>query len=141
MRGNIEQSCPQVAGLVSVTNSAVLQANLPATGFSCPAGHGTSGNNGSCRTYSVPLLDNNVIWQNRSFYIGVGAFGTGNQNQQKMVTLLNSSFPGRLRRQLQARQASAPAPLRQATGTSACAVIPGQPITLAEESSLPLSQC
>jgi len=91
---NNEQSCPQVAGLVSVTNSAILEANLPATGFSCPAGHGTSGNNGSCRTYSVPLLDNNVIWQNRSFVIGVGNFGTGNQVQQKIVTLLNSSFTG-----------------------------------------------
>jgi hypothetical protein len=85
-----ERSCSQIAGLVSVTNSAVLQANLPTTGFSCPAGHGTSGNNGSCRTYSAPLLDNNVIWQNRSFYIGVGAFGTGNQVQQKVVTLYNS---------------------------------------------------
>jgi hypothetical protein len=88
---NNEQSCPQVAGLVSVTNSAVLQANLPGSGFSCPAGHGTAG---SCRTYSVPLLDNNVIWQNRSFVVGVGDFGTGNKSQQKVVTLLNSSFPG-----------------------------------------------
>ena len=45
---------------------------------------------GSCRTYSVPLLDNNVIWQNRSFFIGVGGLGAGNQNQQKVVTLYNS---------------------------------------------------
>jgi hypothetical protein len=86
---NGAQSCPQVAGLVSVTNSAVLQANLPsaASGFSCPAGHGSGD---SCRNYSVPLLTNNLIWKNRSFYIGVGNFGTGNQSQQKVVTLYNS---------------------------------------------------
>ena len=92
--GTTEQSCPQVAGLVSVTNSAVLQANLPASGFSCPSGHGTSGNNGSCRTFSVPLLDNNVIWQNRSFVINVGGKGTGTQSLQKVVSLYNSSFTG-----------------------------------------------
>ncbi|HKV81700.1 MAG TPA: choice-of-anchor D domain-containing protein [Candidatus Sulfotelmatobacter sp.] len=80
-------SCPQVAGLVSVTNSAILHANLPASGFSCPAGHGTAG---SCREYSVPLLANDVIWQNRSFRIGVGGFGPGTTNQQKVVTLFNN---------------------------------------------------
>ncbi|PYX32859.1 MAG: hypothetical protein DMG80_07120, partial [Acidobacteria bacterium] len=85
----LEQSCPQVSGLVSVTNSAVLSANLPTSGLTCPVGHG---NADSCRNYSVPLLTNNVIWQNRSFYIGVGGFGdpTKNQNQQKGVTLYNS---------------------------------------------------
>ena len=76
---------------MSVTNSLVLQANLPATGFSCPTGHGTSGNNGSCRSYSVPLLDNNVIWQNRSFYVGVTKpSGTGTTGQQSTVALFNS---------------------------------------------------
>jgi len=84
---NGTQSCPQVAGLVSVTNSAVLQANLPTSGFTCAAGHGSGA---TCRTYSVPLLDNNVIWQNRSFFIGVGGLGAGNQNQQKVVTLYNA---------------------------------------------------
>lgn len=88
---NGSQSCPQVAGLVSVTNSAILQANLPTTGFSCPAGHGTAGNNGSCRSYSVPLLANDVIWQNRSFFIGVGGFGQATQNQQKVVALFNAN--------------------------------------------------
>ncbi len=80
-------SCPQPAGLVSVTTSAILRANLPTSGFSCPAGHGTAG---SCREYSVPLLANNVIWQNRSFRIGVGGFGPGTTNQQKVVTLFNN---------------------------------------------------
>jgi len=83
------QSCPQVAGLVSVTNSTVLTSNLP-NNVTCPTGHGTTGSNGSCIKYSVPLLANNVIWQNRSYFIGVGDFGTGQQNQQKTVTLYNS---------------------------------------------------
>ena len=84
---NGSQSCPQVAGLVSDTNSPVLKANLPSSGFSCPPGHGSSG---SCRNFSAPLLYNNVIWQNRSYFIGVGGLGTGNQNQQNVVTLYNS---------------------------------------------------
>ncbi|MDE3011964.1 MAG: choice-of-anchor D domain-containing protein, partial [Pseudomonadota bacterium] len=83
------QSCPQVAGLVSVNNSPVLQANinqLPANAFSCPPGHGSGG---SCFYNSIPLMLNDVIWQNRSFYIGVGGFGpaAANQNQQHVVTL------------------------------------------------------
>ncbi len=35
---NGSRPCPQVAGLVSVTNSAVLAANLPAT-ITCPPNH------------------------------------------------------------------------------------------------------
>ncbi len=52
--------------------------------------HRNSGSNGSCRNVSYPLLYNNVFWQNRSFYIGVGALGTGTQNQQNVVTLYNA---------------------------------------------------
>jgi MBG domain (YGX type)/Bacterial Ig domain len=101
----LEQSCPQVAGLVSITNSPVLVANLPAT-VTCPPGHGT---NGSCVNYSVPLLANNVLWQNRSFVVGVpSSMGTGNQSQQKVVTLYNSAFNG--------TSASVPAASQAATG-------------------------
>jgi len=87
--GNGSQSCPQVAGLVSVTNSAVLQANLQTlAGFSCPSGHGTSG---SCGHYSVPLLYNNVIWQNRSFFIGVTPpSGTGSTGLQSIIGLFDA---------------------------------------------------
>lgn len=89
------QSCPQVAGLVSVSNSPVLQANiglLPAnTPLTCPAGHGVAipGGQPSCYYNSIPLLFNDAIWQNRSFYIGVGGLGSvaANQNQQHVVTL------------------------------------------------------
>jgi hypothetical protein len=89
--GSTTHSCPQPAGLVSVQNSAILTANLPAT-ISCPAGHYNSpgASNGTCRTVSYPLLDNNVFWQNRSFYIGVGALGGGTLNQQNVVTLYDA---------------------------------------------------
>jgi hypothetical protein len=92
-------SCPQVAGLVSVQNSATLVANFPtvASGqLRCPAGHGAGGTgtggviNGACRKASYPELYNDVLWQNRSFYIAVGALGTGTTNQQHVVTLRNA---------------------------------------------------
>jgi hypothetical protein len=98
------RSCPQIAGLVSVSNSPVLSANidqLPAnTPLRCPRDHGTvpAGNPASsavaCYSYSIPLMFNDAIWENRSFYIGVGNLGSAanNQNQQKVVTLYNAAF-------------------------------------------------
>jgi hypothetical protein len=83
-------SCPQVAGLVSIQNSTTLSANLPAT-VRCPSGHfagGGSGNNGTCRAYSYPLLTSNVLWQNSSYYIGVGALSA--QYQQNVVSLFEA---------------------------------------------------
>jgi hypothetical protein len=84
-------SAPQPAGLVSIQNSAILSANLPAT-ITCPAGHfqGTTASNGTCRRFSYPRLENNVFWQNRAFYIGVGALGGGTLNQQNVVTLYDA---------------------------------------------------
>ncbi len=84
-------SAPQPAGIVSVQNSAILGANLPVT-VSCPEGHfaGNTENNGTCRRFSYPLLENNVLWQNRTFYIGVGTFGAGTLNQQHVVALYDS---------------------------------------------------
>jgi hypothetical protein len=103
---NGTQSCPQVAGLVSVPNSTPLTdalKALPAPGtYICPAGHFTSASatNGNCGLvgsgttasagFSVPLLYNDVFWQNRSFFIGVGALGTGTTNEQSVVALYNS---------------------------------------------------
>jgi hypothetical protein len=87
-------SCPQPAGVVSIQNSAVLKANLPTTvTVRCPTGHYTgtgNGTNGNCRSYSVPLIYNDVFWQNRSFDIGVGSIGPGTLNQQNVVTLYNA---------------------------------------------------
>jgi hypothetical protein len=88
-------SCPQPGGLVSIQNSAILMANLPAT-ITCPIGHGPGGSggggltNGACREVSYPVLYNDVFWDNRSYYIGVGALGTGTTNQQNVVTLYNA---------------------------------------------------
>jgi hypothetical protein len=52
--------------------------------LTCP--NGTTG----CKAYSNPLLQNNVIWHNRSFYIGVGNPNPGVTNQQNQVTLFNA---------------------------------------------------
>lgn len=84
-------SAPQPAGLVAIQNSPPLTASLPATVL-CPLGHAVGFNiiNGACRKFSVPLLYNNVFWQNRSFFIGVGPLGAGTQNQQNVVSLYNA---------------------------------------------------
>ena len=83
-------SAPQPAGLVSLNNSAILTANLPAK-ISCPNGYvapGTSRNNGTCRQDSYPQLSNNVMWGNGTTYVGVGALSA--QFQQNVVSLYNS---------------------------------------------------
>ena len=82
-------SCPQISGLVSIQNSAVLEANLP-TSITCPANHyqGTTATNGTCRTVSYPLLENNIFWQNSAYYIGVGALSA--QYQQNVISLYNA---------------------------------------------------
>ncbi|HEX4152448.1 MAG TPA: choice-of-anchor D domain-containing protein [Steroidobacteraceae bacterium] len=90
--GTATASCPQIAGLVSVPNSAVLAASLPAI-IACPSGHydaskGLLGLNGSCKTTSYPELYNNVIWQNSAYYIGVGALSAA--YQQNVVSLYNA---------------------------------------------------
>jgi len=84
-----ETSCPQVSGLVTIQNSSILRANLPAT-ITCPDNHyaGGSARNGTCRNYSYPLLQNNIFWQNSAYYIGVGALST--QYQQNVVSLYNA---------------------------------------------------
>ena len=82
-------SAPQPAGLVSVPNSTNLTATLTGT-ITCPANHyaGTQANNGSCTKVSYPYLANDVFWQNRSYYIGVGALSAA--YQQNIVSLYNS---------------------------------------------------
>jgi hypothetical protein len=86
---------PQPAGVEVIQNSAVLTANLPTTGatavtVTCPPGHftGLSATNGNCRTFSIPKLENNVIWHNSSYNITVGALSPA--FQQNVVTLVNA---------------------------------------------------
>jgi hypothetical protein len=75
---------PQAAGVVAIQNSAILRANLPPTvTVTCPTGHP------NCRSVSYPQLENNIIWDNSSYYIGVGPLAPGTQNQQNLVTLFN----------------------------------------------------
>jgi hypothetical protein len=85
-----ETSCPQVSGLVSIQNSSILVANLPAT-VTCPPNHYAStgsARNGTCRNVSYPLMENNIFWQNSAYYIGVGALSA--QYQQNVVSLYNA---------------------------------------------------
>jgi hypothetical protein len=81
-------SCPQVAGVASTRNSTLLTTTFvgPAASPTCPAGQTPTG----CRTYSNPILANNIIWQNRSFYIGITGKGTGPLNQQNLVGLFRA---------------------------------------------------
>jgi Bacterial Ig domain len=75
-------SAPQPAGVVSMLNSPNLTATFKGLRISCPT------LNPNCTSISNPYLSNNVIWQNRSYYIGVGALSP--TYQQNIVSLFNS---------------------------------------------------
>jgi hypothetical protein len=77
-------SAPQPAGVSSAGHSAELIASLTplTTPVVCPAEHP------NCKSVSIPVLYNDVIWQNRAFNIVVGNRGSGQQNQQNVVTLV-----------------------------------------------------
>jgi hypothetical protein len=79
-------SCPQPAGVSSTRNSTLLTTTFTGLTITCPTGQSATG----CRTYSNPILANNIIWQNRSFYIGITGPGTGNLNQQNLVGLFDA---------------------------------------------------
>jgi hypothetical protein len=94
----VTTSTNQATGLVTMRNTPNLIAALPANGtgtqVACPAGYGYGSggalSDGSCREVSLPLLMNNLFWQNRAFHVEVGNLGTGQQNQQAVVTLVPS---------------------------------------------------
>jgi hypothetical protein len=86
--GTTTASCAQSAGVTSTQNSPVMTTSLTGLTITCPPGQS------NCAGFSNPLFQNNLIWQNRSFQIGISAAGTGNLNQQNLVTLYNSSFGG-----------------------------------------------
>jgi Big-like domain-containing protein len=92
--GGGTSSCAQVAGLVSTQNSPPLVAGIGTQTITCPNGNfstaaGGTATNGTCTKISYPRLANNVIWQNRSFKVGVGALSS--QYQQHIVSLFNAS--------------------------------------------------
>jgi hypothetical protein len=91
VQANLTTSCPQPAGVVSALDTPLLTSTFTSTTgaaitIKCPDGT----TNGTCKTFSDPLLTNNVILQNRSFYIGIGNLGAGNLNQQKLVSLFDA---------------------------------------------------
>jgi len=90
-------SCPQSAGVTSTLNSSLMAQATSGLTLTCP--NGLPG----CGAFSNPVIANDLIWQNTSFYVGVGNLGTGNLNQQALVTLYNAFV-------------STPAPVQTATG-------------------------
>jgi hypothetical protein len=82
--GPTSASCPQSAGVTSTPNSSVLTTTFTGLVLLCPNGQP------GCTGFSNPLLQNNVIWQNRSFYIGISGQGSGNLNQQNLVSLFDA---------------------------------------------------
>src|ERR1039458_5068827 len=102
-------SCPQSAGVTSTQNSPLLTTTFTGLTLTCPAG--TTG----CRSFSNPILVGNVLWQNRSFYVGVSTGPTtGPLNQQNQINLF-SAFTNTL------------APNQSGTATGSCT--PGTPVT------------
>jgi len=81
--GPTTASCPQSAGVTSTQNSTLLTTSIAGLTLTCPYGPG-------CGGFSNPQLQNNVIWQNRAFYVGVGNLGQGTLNQQNLVSLFNA---------------------------------------------------
>ena len=77
-------SLPQPAGLVAQLNSPQLTSSFTTGPINCPTGHL------NCTRFSNPILYNDIFWQNRSFYIGVGTLGPGSLNQQNVVSLYNA---------------------------------------------------
>ena len=53
--------------MTSTQNSPLLTTTFTGLTITCPFGTAYP-----CTAISNPLLQNNLIWQNRSFYIGVG---------------------------------------------------------------------
>jgi parallel beta-helix repeat protein len=84
VQGSGTTSCPQSAGVTSTPNSSLLTTTFTGLTITCPTGAT------NCTGFSNPILQNNVIWQNRSFLIGVGGLGTGTLNQQNLVSLFNA---------------------------------------------------
>src|ERR1700685_2775114 len=75
-------SAPQPAGVVTMPDTSNLTATFAGLHIVCPT------NNPNCTSISTPYMANDVFWQNRSYYIGVG--GLSAAYQQNIVTLYNS---------------------------------------------------
>jgi len=78
-------SCNQSAGVTSTRNSTLLTTADAGLTLICPPWYAGT----ACQNFSNPAFFNNLVYQNRSFDIGVGGFGTGTLNQQKLVSLFD----------------------------------------------------
>ncbi len=93
----VTTSTNQPAGLVTMQHTPNLAAALPlSVTVSCPVGYGYYALDGttltsSCRSVSLPLFVNNLMWQNRAFHVEVTAPPTtGPLMQQSVATLVPS---------------------------------------------------
>ena len=77
-------SCPQSAGVTSTLNSSLMSTSLTGLTVTCPQ------NNPNCTAFSNPALANNILWQNRSFFIGITGSGAGTINQQNLIALFKA---------------------------------------------------
>ena len=85
-------SSPQPGGLVAIGDSPNLRA-IFTSAVSCPTGTGTNNPNHAhpnCMSISNPYMANDLFWQNRSFFIGVGELSAA--YQQNILALYNASF-------------------------------------------------
>jgi hypothetical protein len=82
--GPTSASCPQPAGVSTTLNSSNLTTSFTGLTITCPTGQP------GCAKFSNPILANNIIYQNRSFYIGITGLGTGTLNQQNLVALFDA---------------------------------------------------
>ena len=95
--GSTTTSTDQPSGFVTMRNTPNMvteMAAIPGGGaarVNCPSGYGYTNSN-ECRQLSMPLLRNNLFWQNRSFHIGVAPLAAG--QQQAVVTLYPSLDQG-----------------------------------------------
>jgi hypothetical protein len=96
----VTTSTNQPAGLVTMQHTPNLVAALPPAapglfaGMNCPVISTILGatynqvDDGNCRTVSLPVLANNIFWQNRAFHVEVAPVTPG--SQQAVTTLVPS---------------------------------------------------
>jgi hypothetical protein len=96
---------PQPSGLSVQVNSVNLRDALNGVNVVCPTGYGYTGGsipflplvNANCRVVSIPVLTNDLFWQNRAFHVEITGTGTNLQSQQRlvaMVPVLNQTSTG-----------------------------------------------
>jgi hypothetical protein len=98
---------PQPAGLAVQVNSVNMRDALVGVNVLCPTGYGYTGGllgtqvNASCRVVSIPVLANDLFWQNRAFHVEItgpgtatGASPTSQQNLVAMIPVLNQTSTG-----------------------------------------------